>query len=251
MSRLSVESVDKAFKGLQVLRSVSLSVEPGERHVIIGPNGAGKTTLLNCISGFLPIDAGAIRVDGREVSGLPPHTRVGLGLARTFQKTSLFDTLSVEQNAQLAVAATRPYRRGLFRPWRAYAELREAAEALLRQWGLWERRDMVVSALSYGEQRVLEVVLALASGPRLLLMDEPTSGMSPAETRQAIRLIQGLPRSVALLVIEHDMEVVFAVADRITVLHHGEVFLSGRPEEVRGDERVHEIYFGGGARGHA
>lgn len=122
---------------------------------------------------------------------------------------------------------------------------------MLRRWEMWERRDRRVDELSYGEQRLLEVMLAIASRPRVLLLDEPTSGMSPAETSQTIRLIQDLPRSLTLLVIEHDMEVVFAIADRITVLHHGEVFLSGTPDEVRGDERVSEIYFGGGAKPHA
>ena len=148
----------------------------------------------------------------------------------------------------LAIEARKPYRFGLFKPLSWRTDLMEESEELLRRWDLWGRRERKVRELSYGEQRLLEVLLALASKPRMLLLDEPTSGMSPAETAQTIRLIQELPRSLTLLVVEHDMEVVFAIADRITVLHHGEVFLSGPPEEVRGDERVREIYFGGGAR---
>ena len=248
MSPLAVKNLNKSFKALQVLKDVSLEVHDEERHVVIGPNGAGKTTLFNCIMGTIPISSGEVVFGGVNVSSLPTHARVPLGMSRTFQKNNLFESLTVEENVHLAIEARKPYRFGLFKPLSWRTDLMEESEELLRRWDLWGRRERKVRELSYGEQRLLEVLLALASKPRMLLLDEPTSGMSPAETAQTIRLIQELPRSLTLLVVEHDMEVVFAIADRITVLHHGEVFLSGPPEEVRGDERVREIYFGGGAR---
>jgi branched-chain amino acid transport system ATP-binding protein len=251
VSLLRVESLDKSFNALRVLREITLSVDAEERHVIIGPNGAGKTTLFNCVMGTIPLSSGKVLLDGKDVGGMPAHRRVPMGMSRTFQKNNLFGRLTVEENVNLAVEARKPYRFGLFKPLAWRRDLAEESEEMLRQWDMWERRDRRVDELSYGEQRLLEVMLAIASRPRVLLLDEPTSGMSPAETSQTIRLIQDLPRSLTLLVIEHDMEVVFAIADRITVLHHGEVFLSGTPDEVRGDERVSEIYFGGGAKPHA
>mgnify|MGYP001194550070 CR=1 FL=1 len=250
MSLLKVEGLSKSFKGLQVLKNVSLDLEPGERHVIIGPNGAGKTTLFNCINGNLIPNEGRVLVKGKEVTKLPPNTRVPLGMARTFQKNNLFGPLTVEENVQLAVTATKPYRYKWFKPVTSYRETMEEAERLLKEWDLWERRKRIVNELSYGEQRLLEILLALASKPEILMLDEPTSGMSPAETALTTKLIQSLPRSISLVVIEHDMEVVFAIADRITVLHHGEVFMTGHPEDVKGDEKVKEIYFGGGALAH-
>ncbi|BCJ88215.1 ABC transporter ATP-binding protein [Effusibacillus dendaii] len=248
---LKVERLSKSFKGLQVLKNVSLEVESEERHVIIGPNGAGKTTLFNCITGVLPIDDGVVMLNGRKISGLPSDTRVANGMARTFQKNNLFGNLTVEENLHLAINACKPYRNNIIKPFRMYTDLLQETQELLERWNLWERRHRLVNELSYGEQRLLEIVLALASKPKILLLDEPTSGMSPAETLQTTQLIQSLPRSVSLLVIEHDMEVVFSIADRITVLHHGELFMTGSPNEIRGDERVKEIYFGGGAMAHA
>ena len=247
MSLLKVEGLSKSFKGLKVLNSVSLEVQPQERHVIIGPNGAGKTTLFNCISGVLPIDEGRIEIKGKEVVHLPSHSRVHDGLSRTFQKNNLFNNLTVEENVHLAIMACKPYRYNWFQSISRYDDLLEEAEELLKRWDLWERRNKRVNELSYGEQRLLEILLALASKPEILLLDEPTSGMSPAETALTTKFIQSLPRSISLLMIEHDMEVVFAIADRITVLHHGQVFLTGKPEEIKGNVEVKEIYFGGGA----
>jgi branched-chain amino acid transport system ATP-binding protein len=251
LSLLRADGLSKSFKGLRVLKDVSLKVPSGERHVIIGPNGAGKTTLLNCIMGFLQTDEGTVTIGEKKASGLPPHRRVSLGMACTFQRNNLFGNLTLAENLQLAITARKPYRFRIFKPLLWHEDLLRNTEELLEQWDLWERRERKVNELSYGEQRLLEILLALASDPRILLLDEPTSGMSPAETTQTVRLIQGLHRSLALLTIEHDMEVVFSIADRITVLHHGEVFLTGTPEEVRKDERVREIYFGGGATPHA
>lgn len=247
MSLLTVQGLSKSFKELRVLMDVSLTVEDGERHVIIGPNGAGKTTLFNGIMGFLSMDSGTVTVGEKQISGLPPHSRVHLGMSCTFQKNNLFGDLTVRENLELAVAARKPYRFRIFKPLSWRADLQEETDKLLEQWDLQERHDSKVKQLSYGEQRLLEIVLALASEPRILLLDEPTSGMSPAETSQTVRLIQSLPASISLLVIEHDMDVVFSIADNITVLHHGEVFLNGPPEQIRGDARVREIYFGGGS----
>lgn len=251
MSLLKVEHLSKSFKALQVLKDVSLEVREGERHVVIGPNGAGKTTLFNCITGTLPINEGTVTVNGNRISGLPAYTAVGVGMSRTFQKNNLFGSLTVEENLHLAINACKPYRFNFMNTINKFNDLVEETEQLLKEWNLWERRDRVVNELSYGEQRLLEVLLALASKPKILLLDEPTSGMSPAETIQTTKIIQSMPRSITLLVIEHDMDVVFSIADRITVLHHGEVFLSGAPEEIKGDERVKEIYFGGGTLKHA
>ncbi|WP_409304795.1 ABC transporter ATP-binding protein [Peribacillus sp. SCS-155] len=251
MSLLQVENISKSFKTLQVLQSVSLEVQPGERHVIIGPNGAGKTTLFNCITGTLPINSGKVFLEGQEISRLPSHKLVHLGMSRTFQKNNLFGDLSVEENLHLALASTKPYRFQIFNALSNHRDLKRETDELLEQWDISKRRTEKVNNLSYGEQRLLELLLAMASKPKILMLDEPTSGMSPAETVQTSQMIQKLPRSIAILVIEHDMEVVFAIADRITVLHHGEVILSGRPEEVRNNEHVRQIYFGGGAKAHA
>ncbi|WP_346234813.1 ABC transporter ATP-binding protein [Lysinibacillus telephonicus] len=251
MTLLKVDNISKSFNTLQVLQNVTLDVQPGERHVIIGPNGAGKTTLFNCITGQLPLNSGAVFLEDVEISKLPPNKLVHLGMARTFQKNNLFGDLTVKENLHLALTALKPYRYQLFKPLSNYSDLKKETEELIEQWQISDRQNVKVDKLSYGEQRLLEVLLALASKPKILLLDEPTSGMSPAETAQTSEMIQKLPRSVALLVIEHDMDVVFAIADRITVIHHGEVIFSGTPEEVRNDDTVRQIYFGGGAKAHA
>ncbi|WP_445614093.1 ABC transporter ATP-binding protein [Geobacillus sp. YF-1] len=251
MSLLRVENISKSFKTLQVLRDVSLEVNHGERHVIIGPNGAGKTTLFHCITNILPIDTGAVYLDGKEISKLPAHHLVHLGMSRTFQKNNLFGDLTVEENIHLALAAKKVYRYDIFLPLTARSDIRKETNDILEQWEIFNRRHVKVKHLSYGEQRLLEVLLAMASNPKVLLLDEPTSGMSPAETAQTAAMIQKVPRSIALVIIEHDMDVVFAIADRITVLHHGEVVLSGSPDEIRNNEMVKEIYFGGGAKQYA
>jgi branched-chain amino acid transport system ATP-binding protein len=248
---LRVEKICKSFKTLQVLNNVSLDAQPGERHVIIGPNGAGKTSLFNAITNQFPIDSGKIYLEDREINKLSSHHLVHLGMSRTFQKNNLFGDLTTEENIHLALVAKKRYRFNVFSPLVKRSDIRQETEEILQQWNLSDRRQMKVKNLSYGEQRLLEVLLALASKPKILLLDEPTSGMSPAETQQTSEMIQKLPRSISLLVIEHDMEVVFAIADRITVLHHGEVILSGPPEKVRNNEMVKEIYFGGGAKLHA
>ncbi|MDR9794749.1 ABC transporter ATP-binding protein [Aeribacillus sp. FSL K6-2848] len=251
MSILKVENINKSFKTLQVLQNVSLEVQPGERHVIIGPNGAGKTTLFNCITNVLLIDSGKIFLEGQEISNMPSSKLVHLGMSRTFQKNNLFGNLTVEENLHLALTATKRYRYQMFHALTKHIDLKKETDEILAQWEISTRRNVKVNNLSYGEQRLLEILLAMASKPKILLLDEPTSGMSPAETAQTAEMIQKLPRTVSILIIEHDMDVVFSIADRITVLHHGEVILSGTPEEVRNNEEVRKIYFGGGAKAHA
>lgn len=248
MTLLRVENISKSFNTLQVLQNITLEVQPGERHVIIGPNGAGKTTLFNCITSQLALNSGEVFLEDVEISKLTPNKLVHLGMGRTFQKNNLFGNLTVKENLHLALTALKPYRYKLFKPLFSYSDLKKETEEIIEQWKITDRQDVIVNNLSYGEQRLLEVLLALASKPKILLLDEPTSGMSPAETVQTSEMIQKLPRSVALLVIEHDMDVVFSIADRITVIHHGEVILSGTPEEVRNNDTVKQIYFGGGAR---
>lgn len=247
MSLLKVENINKSYKAVHVLKNASIELNPGERHIIIGPNGAGKTTFFNCIYGTIPFDKGKIYLRGRSIGHLPSYKRVHLGMARTFQKNNLFEELTVEENVHLAILAGKRYKYNMFKPMLSHSEITEKTEEILREWEMWHRRNVPVNVLSYGEQRLLEIILSLCSNPEILLLDEPTSGMSPKETVKTMEFIQKIPRSVSILMIEHDMEVVFNIADRITVLHHGQTIMSAKPEEIRGDQMIQEIYFGGGA----
>jgi branched-chain amino acid transport system ATP-binding protein len=241
---LSLDNICKNFAGLQALKDVRLSIEPGERRAIIGPNGAGKTTLFNIISGELPPSSGAVRLAEREVTGLTPERMFRLGLARTFQKNSLFLDLTTQENVRLAVQAHQRQGHHWFRPWWAFSEVNERTRQVLERAGLWARRLDLAKNLSYGEQRQLEMAIALAGDPRLLLLDEPTAGMSVAETASSVRTISSLPRGLTVLIIEHDMDTVFALADRITVLDHGQVIADGTPDQVRNDPQVRAVYLG-------
>jgi len=244
---LRAENLCKAFAALQVTRDVSLEIPQGARHAIIGPNGAGKTTLFNLLAGELAPDAGAILIDDRDITHLPPNRRARLGLARSFQKNNLFVRQSVRDNLLLADIAARGYG---YRFWPRLVARRDAyrkTETVAGQIGLVDDMERSVAKLSYGAQRQLEVGLALMAEPKVLLLDEPTSGMSPEETGRMLRLIDDLPRSLTVVMIEHDMDLVFTHADRITVLNYGEVLMEGRPEEVRGSDVVQETYLGGEA----
>jgi branched-chain amino acid transport system ATP-binding protein len=241
---LSLQSICKNFAGLEVLKEVSLSVEPGERRAIIGPNGAGKTTLFNVISGELPPSSGSVCLSDQPVTGLTPERMFRLGLARTFQKNSLFLDLTTQENVRLAVQAHRRQGHHWFRPWWAFDEVNQRTHEVLVRAGLERRGLDLAKNLSYGEQRQLEMAIALAGDPRLLLLDEPTAGMSVAETASSIATIRSLPRELTLLIIEHDMDTVFALADRITVLDHGQVIANGTPDEVRNDPQVRVVYLG-------
>jgi branched-chain amino acid transport system ATP-binding protein len=243
---LELDRLARYFGAVSAVNGVSLAVEPRERRAIIGPNGAGKTTLFNLITGQLAPSAGSIRFRGQPITGLAPHAVARRGLSRSFQRNNIFPRLPVLENLRLAAAADGRGSYDLFgsveRLQAPLARAREVAEAV----GLSERLDAPAGLLSYGEQRQLEVGIALATSPTLLLLDEPTAGMSPEETHRMTRLLMGLPREVTLLIIEHDMDVVFSLADRITVLHYGEVLTEGVPDAVRADPRVYEVYLGTG-----
>jgi branched-chain amino acid transport system ATP-binding protein len=241
---LKLQQICKNFGGLEVLADVELSVEPGERRALIGPNGAGKTTLFNVISGELEPSSGAVTFDGATVTGLAPNRMAKLGLARTFQKNNLFFDLSTIENVRLSVQAYLNVGTHWFKPWWGHTALNERTRFVMQRARLWDRRDEIVKNLSYGEQRQLEMAMALAGEPKLLLLDEPTAGMSVAETSASVATISALPRSLTLLIIEHDMDTIFALADRITVLDHGRVIADGPPEEVRNDAQVRAVYLG-------
>jgi len=243
---LAIEDLSRSFGALRALNGVSLAVGRHERRAIIGPNGAGKTTLFNVITGDLAPSAGRVVFEGAAITALPRHQIARRGISRSFQRTNVFPRLSVLENLRLAAAATG---RGSYdmlgsvsRLAAPLARAREVAEAV----GLVERLAEPAGRLSYGEQRQLEVGIALATGPKLLLLDEPTAGMSPEETARMTRLLMALPREITLLIIEHDMDVVFSLADQISVLHHGEVLTEGAPDSVRADPRVYEVYLGTG-----
>ena len=241
---LQLEGLTRYFGALGALNGVTLGVERQERRAIIGPNGAGKTTLFNLITGHLAPSGGRILFDGRSITGLPPHRVARQGISRSFQRTNLFPRLTVRENLRLAAAADG---RGSYRLFGSVARLAEPlarAHEVAEAVGLVQRLDDEAARLSYGEQRQLEVGVALATRPQLLMLDEPTAGMSPEETQRMTRLLAALPRAVTMVIIEHDMDVVFSLADRITVLHYGEVLVDGAPDAVRADARVYEVYLG-------
>jgi len=227
------------------VEGVTLSVQPGERRALIGPNGAGKTTLFNLISGTLPLSGGAISLFGQDVTRAPAHRRAALGLARTFQITNLFPDLTVLENCLLAVQALLPVKFSMLRPVTAYGHLRARARAMLEAVGLEAVAAARVNVLSHGEQRQLEIALALAGRPRVLLLDEPTAGLSPAESRLMAALLARLDPAITVLMIEHDMDIALELSPTVTVLHYGRVIADGSREEIRADPQVREIYLGG------
>jgi branched-chain amino acid transport system ATP-binding protein len=241
---LSLDKVCKNFEALRVLIDVDLVVEPGERRAIIGPNGAGKTTLFNLISGELKPTSGRVLLGERDVTGLSSDRMCRLGLARTFQKNNLFLDLTTHENVRLAVQAHLGASHHWFKPTWAFDEVNRRTDDVLDRAGLLGRRNDLAKNLSYGEQRQLEMAIALAAEPTLLLLDEPTAGMSSAETSRSVATIGALPRDLTILIIEHDMDTIFALADRITVLDHGQVLADGTPEAVRNDPQVRSVYLG-------
>jgi branched-chain amino acid transport system ATP-binding protein len=241
---LEVDGVSKRFGGVIASDAISLAIPQGELHAIIGPNGAGKTTLIGQLAGELVSDAGRIRFEGRDVTALPTYRRSQLGLARSFQITSLFPDFTALDNVALAVQAHAGHSFHFWRPARQQASLREPARAALARVGLASRADMLVSKLSHGEHRQLEIAMALATGPRLLLLDEPMAGMGPEESARMVRMLRELKRDLTILLIEHDMEAVFALADRITVLVYGRIIASGTPEAIRANQEVRQAYLG-------
>jgi branched-chain amino acid transport system ATP-binding protein len=241
---LEVEGLSKRFGGVLASDQIDLDVKRGELHAIIGPNGAGKTTLISQLSGQLRPDAGTIRFDGRDITAVPQYRRSALGLARSFQITSLFLDFTVLDNVALAVQAHAGHSFRFWRAARSEPELREPALAALRRVGLVEKANRMASALSHGEHRQLELAMALAGAPRMLLLDEPMAGMGPDESARMVTLLRALKQEVTILLIEHDMEAVFALADRISVLVYGRVIASGSPQEIRANSQVRDAYLG-------
>ena len=244
MSVLRTDHLCRSFGSLVVTNDVNLTVEAGERHVIIGPNGAGKTSLINQIGGQLEPGSGRILVKDTDITGWSPSRISHLGVARTFQRNNLFQNLSVIENLRLAVQGRRGGALNVFTPVGRLHDMIARAGQLMQRVHLGDDGTRLARNLSYGEQRQLEIGIALAGEPDLLLLDEPTSGMSPGETARMIDLIAGLPRTFSILMIEHDMKVVFSVADRITVLYYGEVLATGTPADIQANARVREVYLG-------
>ena len=241
---LRVEHLNKSFGSLVVTDDVNLAIAPGERHVIIGPNGAGKTSLVNQIGGQLKPGSGRILLNEEDITGSSPDWISRRGAARTFQRNNLFLNLSVIENVRLALAAHRGHPFDFFMPVGRDKALLDRARELMKEVHLAGDGARLVRNLSYGEQRQLEIAVALAGDPKLLLLDEPTSGMSPSETARMIELVATLPRTLSILMIEHDMKVVFDLADVITVLVYGQVIASGPPATVRANPAVQEAYLG-------
>jgi branched-chain amino acid transport system ATP-binding protein len=243
---LELKDLCKSFGGLRAVRGVDLAVLPGDRKAIIGPNGAGKTTLFNLVTGILSATSGQVLLFGRDVTTWPSHRRTALGMARTFQVTSLFPRLTVLDNVLLAIEGLRRTKFVMWRPLASYRDVQEKAQGLLAHAGFLDRRDVEVRYLSHGEQRQLEIVVGLAGDPKILLLDEPAAGLSSGESAEMTKFLARLDRNLAILLIEHDMDVVFDVADHISVLHFGEVVETGAAEHIRGSKKVQEIYLGTG-----
>ena len=241
---LAIEGLTRQFGALSALTGVTLAVAARERRAIIGPNGAGKTTLFNVITGQLAPSGGRILFAGEPVEGLPPYALARRGIGRSFQRTNLFPKLTVLENLRLAAAASGRGSYDLFGSVERLLAPLERARAAADAVGLAGRLAEPAGSLSYGEQRQLEVGVVLAADPKLMLLDEPTAGMSPEETARMTRMLEGLPREVTMLIIEHDMDVVGSLADRVTVLHYGEVLTEGTFAEVKRDPRVYEVYLG-------
>ncbi|OLC34134.1 MAG: hypothetical protein AUH81_12860 [Candidatus Rokubacteria bacterium 13_1_40CM_4_69_5] len=243
---LELRSASRVFGGLLAVNDVSFSIARGERVAVLGPNGAGKTTLFNLVSGTLRVSGGAVLLFGEDVTRLPAHRRAVRGLARTFQIATLFPTLSVIDNVRLALLGLDRAKFDMLRAVDDRAELTQRARTLLETFDLWHRHEVPVRELSHGEQRLLEVVLAVAGRPRILLLDEPTAGVSAAEIEPIIRILHELDASMTVLVIEHDMDVAFRLAERILVLHQGKLLRAGTPDQIKTDPAVAEIYLGAG-----
>ena len=250
MEALRVEGLSKSFDGVRALDEVSFSVRAGERLGIIGPNGAGKSTLFNVLSGVLPPTTGRISLYAHDVTDLPAHRRARLGLARSFQMVNLFPSLTAFENLFLAALGSRPSRYRLFTSLGAHRDIVSRVEQGLAGGGLWAKRSEPVDQLSHGEQRKLEFVMSLVMDPKVLLLDEPGAGLTAGERVEIADMIGGLGAAVTALIVEHDMDLLFRVADRVLLLHYGEVIAQGSAGEMRDDPRVNEVYLGTDARAH-
>lgn len=244
MEALRTENLSKYFGGIQATHDVSLSIEEGEQVALIGPNGAGKTTLFNLIAGQLNPSDGRIFFYGKDITRTPAYKRTHMGMARSFQIASLFLDLTVMDNMFLALQGISPAKFQMFRPAAGFVSILDKAEEMLISMDLWAIRDQPVHAISYGEQRKLEITLSLASNPRLLMLDEPSCGLTAAESDDIIKRIYKLGKEITVILVAHDMDLVFGIAQRIIVLHYGRVIMEGSCEEIRTNEKVKEIYMG-------
>jgi len=244
MNILETKAICHDFSGLQVLMDVNLEVQEGERHAIIGPNGAGKTTLFNVITGTYQPSEGQVFFKSKEITGLPSHKLVRLGMGRSFQVTSTFTWLTAFQNIRMGILSRRGIRFNFFRFLDKMDDVTRETDAVLKRINLDGERDIPANMLSYGKSRSLEISMALATDPDLVMLDEPTSGMSVDETHNAVALIRRLTEGKTMVIIEHDMDVVFSLADRITVLHLGGILASGTPDEIRDNQAVKDAYLG-------
>ena len=243
-SALKLTGVRKQFGSTHIINGVDLDIREGERHALIGPNGAGKSTLFNLISGRFPLTSGQIQLKGQDITNQEPQSINRLGLSRSFQITNIFPKLSVFENLRCAVLWNLGYRYSFFKRISALRDARESAERTLSLIGLEDRREKMAGELTYAEQRALEIGITIASGADVILLDEPTAGMSHSETDAAVALIEKVTQGKTLMMVEHDMGVVFNLADRISVLVYGEVIATGAPSEIRNNPRVQEAYLG-------
>ena len=244
MNALELTGVCKSFGKTEVIRGIDLAIPSGERHAIIGPNGAGKSTLFNLISGRFDVSSGTIRLNGQPITNRKPFEINRLGLARSFQITNIFHRLSVFENLRCAVLWSLGHRYAFWKNLNKLKDAEDRAEELLQRVGLKRRRDTLAGLLTYAEQRALEIGITIAGGSKVILLDEPTAGMSHSETEAAVALIRSVSEGKTLIMVEHDMSVVFGLADRISVVVYGQVIASGRPEEIRADPKVKEAYLG-------
>lgn len=241
---LSLQNVTKSFGAMEIIRGVTLDLPEGERHAVIGPNGAGKSTLFNLISGRFPISSGSIRLEDQEISGLKSYEINRRGLSRSFQVTNIFPRLSVYENIRCAVLWSLGYKYSFWRGVNGLTDARERSEDIMERIGLAARRRDQAGVLTYAEQRALEIGITIAGGARVILLDEPMAGMSRSETEHAVALVRKMTEGKTLLMVEHDMGVVFGIADRISVLVYGKIIASDTPQRIRENAAVKEAYLG-------
>jgi branched-chain amino acid transport system ATP-binding protein len=241
---LACQGLTKQFGGLKAVNDVNLQVAQGERRAIIGPNGAGKTTFFSLINGLLPATAGSVSIFGKDISRSASYERTALGLSRTFQITNLFPTMTVIENLVIAVMGLKSMKFSMLKPLTTYASLYEQGCDMLEKMGLADQQNEIIKNLSYGEQRQVEIAMALVSNPKVLLLDEPTAGLSAADSDAIVKLIKNLDPLITILIIEHNMDVALEVADYISVLHQGSIFAEGGTSDIRNNPSVQEIYFG-------
>ena len=241
---LELNNVNKSFGPAKIIQDLNLKVEEGERHAIIGPNGAGKSTMFNLVSGFFRPTSGEIKMRGQEISGMKPHHITRLGLSRSFQVSNIFDNMSVRENVRCGVLWSMGYGYSFWRNIGNLKSVQERTAKICHDTGLISQADEPAASLPYADQRALEIAITIAGGADVILLDEPTAGMSNTETERAIQQIKSATKGKTLLIVEHDMGVVFGLSDRISVLVYGEIIATGRPEEIRNDPKVKEAYLG-------